>query len=114
MFAYKFKVYINDVWFDSLFGTDYYYDKRNFFVSGAKQFFTIYQILKTGDYAFTIVEENSGERTEIKNTENFRRWTEDNYDGYLNYLDNAEWDKHPESKLEVELQNQSANRSEFD
>lgn len=99
MFAYQFKVYINDRWFDSLFGTDYYDDKRIFFASGAKQFFTIYQILKTGDYIFTFVDENSKARTEIKNVEDFENWVEDNYNGYLNYLDNLEWANHPESDL---------------
>lgn len=99
MFKYRYKIYINDRWFDSFFGTDYYDDKRIFYASGAKQFFTIYQILKTGDYNFTIVDENSGERIEITKSEEFRAWTERNYKNYLKCLDDPEWISHPESKL---------------
>ena len=64
MFDCKYKVYINGLWFDALYGADYYDDKRMFYASGAKQFFTIYQILKTGDYVFTLIAEDSGQKTE--------------------------------------------------
>lgn len=99
MFAYKFKIYINNIWFDSIYGVDYYYDRRVFFASGAKQFFTIYQILKTGDFKFTIVEEISGERVEIKNAEEFKQWIERHYGSFLKCLDNVDWNSHPESNL---------------
>lgn len=99
MFTYKFKIYINNIWFDSLYGVDYYYDKRIFFTSGAKQFFTIYQILKTGDFKFTIIEETSGERIEIETTKDFEYWVERHFGSFLKCLDNVDWNNHPEDIL---------------
>ena len=100
MFDCKYKIYFDNVRFDSLYGTDYYNDKPNFFAHGAKQFFTIYQILRSGDFYLTIVEENSGARFEFDNTSDFRIWVEQNYYPFKDYLDKIYWDKHPGSKPE--------------
>jgi hypothetical protein len=34
MFEIKYNLYLDNVWFDSLYGTDYYYDKSVFFLLG--------------------------------------------------------------------------------
>ena len=95
----QYKVYLSEIYFDSLYGTDYYYDKSNFFAYGAKQFFTIYQISRCGDFNFAIVEESSGNKFEFIDSAEFRRWVKQNYEHFEKHLDNFSWSEHPESKL---------------
>ena len=99
MFGCKYKIYLDNIYFDSLYGTDYYYDKSNFFAHGAKQFFTIYQLLRIGNFNFTIVEETSGDELKFNDSAEFKGWIKLNYDAFEKYLDNLYWDKHPDSKL---------------
>lgn len=95
----KYQVYLDDIWFDSLYGADYYNDKPNFFAHGAKQFFTIYQILRNGDFHLTIVEEISLARFEFDNSDEFKNWAEQNYSYFRDYLDKIYFGGHPGSKL---------------
>ncbi|MGI8786258.1 MAG: hypothetical protein ACR2HG_00670 [Pyrinomonadaceae bacterium] len=99
MFSYKYKVFLNDIWFDSLYGVDYYYDKPNFFAHGAKQFFVIYQISRSGDFDLTIIGESSGERFEFNDAEEFKFWVKRNYEAFEKHLDKLYWDRNPASKL---------------
>lgn len=99
MFDCKYKVHLNNIWFDSLYGADYYNDKSNFFAHGAKQFFTIYQLSRNGDLNFTIVEENSGDEVEFNNPDDFKNWVSKNYKSFADHLDKIYWSRHPDSKL---------------
>ncbi len=96
----KYKVYLDNIWFDSLYGADYYQDKSNFFAHGARQFFTIYQILRNGDFHLTVVEEISEARFEFDNADDFKNWVGQNYNYFKKHLDAIYWSRHPESKLE--------------
>lgn len=78
MVEIKYKVFLGDIWFESLYGADYYNDKPIFFAHGARQFFTIYQISRNGD---------------------FKKWVGENYNSFKDCLDNFYWDKNPASKL---------------
>lgn len=91
MFNPQYKLYINNVWFESLFPTSYYYDKRIFFTTGARRFFTIYQVLRTGDFVLTVVNEETGERQVIQSAAGFREWVQQHYDGFLKCLDSVDW-----------------------
>ena len=99
MLVHRYKVFLDDIWFDSLYGTDYYYDKPNFFAHGAKQFFTIYQISRNGGFNFTIVEEVANDIFEFNKSADFKIWVIENYNSFERYLDDIYWDKHPDSKL---------------
>lgn len=95
----KYRVYLDQTYFDSLDGIDYYYDKSNFFAHGAQKFFTIYQILRSGDFELTIVEESSGIKLTFKDSAKFKDWVKQNYEAFAEYLEKFYDGGHPESKL---------------
>lgn len=99
MFNPQFKLYINNVWFESLFPTNYYYDKKVFFSTGARRFFTIYQVLRTGDFTLTVVDEVSGARQLVHTAQEFKQWVEKHYDGFLRCLDTVDWGDNQDAVL---------------
>jgi hypothetical protein len=99
MFERRYNIFFDDIWFDSLYGADYYLDKPNFFAHGAKQFFTIYQIFRNGDFSLTIVEVSSGAKLKINDLSEFETWVVQNYDYFKNHLNEIYWDNHPDSRL---------------
>lgn len=99
MFDRKYTIFLDNIFFDSLYDANYYHDKSNFFAHGAKQFFTIYQISRNGDFNFTILEEISGERFEFQKAGDFKRWVKQNYAYFADYLDQIYEGVHPDSKL---------------
>ncbi len=84
----KYNIYLNDKYFDAIYPVDYYNDKKVFFDSGAKQFFVIYQIIRHREQKLTIEEIASGIKIEIKDEIKFKKWVNDNYPMYINYLEN--------------------------
>ncbi len=100
MFEIRYKVYFDNVWFDSFYGTDYYDDKRVFFSSGARQFFTVYQISRSGDFTLTIVKESTDSRKIIQTAEEFKQWVSQHYPSFAGSLDSLDWAEHPDSRLQ--------------
>lgn len=95
----QYKLYLNNVWFETLETKDYYYDKRVFFATGARRFFTIYQILRTGDFTLTIVNEDNHEREIIKDAPGFKAWVNQHYQAFMTCLDTVDWPDHADSIL---------------
>ncbi len=96
----QYKLYINDVWLESLFPAEYYNNKRVFFSTGARRFFTVYQVLRTGDFSLTIVDDATLERLLVSSAESFKEWVGKHYPNFLNCLDTTEWGDPVESKLQ--------------
>ncbi len=88
----QYKLYINDVWFESLFPADYY-NKRVYFATGARRFFTVYQVMRTGDFSLSIVDDATGHRLELPTAAAFKEWVEKNYSNFSHCLDGLEWAK---------------------
>lgn len=96
----QYKLYINDVWLESLFPADYYNNKRVFFSTGARRFFTVYQVLRTGDFTLTIVDDATLERNVIEGADGFKEWVGLNYPNFLSCLDSVDWGDPVDSKLQ--------------
>ena len=96
----QYKLYINDVWLESLWPAEYYNNKRVYFSTGARRFFTVYQVLRTGDFTLTIVDEVSQERLVFKAAEGFKEWVKQQYPNFLNCLDSVEWGDPVDSRLQ--------------
>lgn len=96
----QYKLYINDVWLESLFPAEYYNNKRVFFSTGARRFFTVYQVLRTGDFKLTIVDDATLERLVVNSAEGFKEWVGQEYPNFLNCLDTTEWGDPVDSKLQ--------------
>lgn len=96
----QYKLYINDVWLESLWPEDYYNNKKVYFSTGARRFFTVYQVLRTGDFTLTIVDDVTHERTIIKTAEGFREWVMPRYPNFVPCLDTVEWGDPVDSKLQ--------------
>jgi hypothetical protein len=96
----QYKLYINDVWLESLWPAEYYNNKRVYFSTGARRFFTVYQVLRTGDFTLTIVDEVSLERLVFKAAEGFKEWVKQQYPNFLNCLDSVEWGDPVDSRLQ--------------
>ena len=99
MLSTQYKLYFNNVWFETLETTDYYYDKRVFFATGARKFFTVYQILRTGDFTLTIVDEVTQGREIIPDAPAFREWVNIHYQPFVKCLDTVDWPDHAGSVL---------------
>ncbi|NML21555.1 hypothetical protein HHL16_11760 [Pseudoflavitalea sp. G-6-1-2] len=96
----QYKLYINSVWLESLFPTDYYNNKRVFFSTGARRFFTVYQVLRTGDFTLTIVDEVTHERTVITAAADFKAWVQQHYPAFIGCLDTVDWGDPVDSMLQ--------------
>lgn len=83
----KYIFYLNDTYFDTIYGLDYYNDKKVFFTSGAKQFFVMYQVLRNKGFVLTIEEKSSGNKTKISDENEFKDWVKENYAMYVNSLE---------------------------
>jgi len=59
-----------------------------FFDSGAKQFFTIYQLACSGKHELTIEETETNNRLVINAEIQLKDWVAENYPMYLGYLEN--------------------------
>ena len=96
----QYKLYINDVWLESLFPAEYYNNKRVFFSTGARRFFTIYQVLRTGDFTLTIVDDATHARTIVPTAAEFKTWVAQEYPNFLTCLDSVDWGDPVDSKLQ--------------
>lgn len=88
MLTPKFKILLNNKYFDALYTVDYYNDKRLFHDSGARQFFVIYQIALGRKHVLRIEETEINSKIVINNELQFKEWVAENYPMYLNYLEN--------------------------
>jgi hypothetical protein len=78
---------VNNKHFDSVFSSDYYSDKKVFFETGRKLFFSVFHILKNGNFELRI-ESNSPRQHIIIHDENeFKQWVEQNYPLYAEHLE---------------------------
>ena len=88
MFAPAYKVYLNNKYFDSIYTVDYYNDKKVFFDTGARLFFTLYQIISRRKFEMVIEGNGNTGRTVINDEAQFQEWVKMNYPMYVNYLEN--------------------------
>ena len=84
----KYRIHLNGKYFDAIYPVDYYNDKKVFFDSGARQFFTIYQIVSHRKHKLIIEDTATGNKIEIIDEFEFKDWVNENYPMYLNYLEN--------------------------
>ena len=84
----KYHIHLNGKYFETIYPVDHYNDKKVFFDSGAKQFFTIYQLVCRRLFSLTIKDLDSASEIEMKDENDFRLWVEMNYPMYLGYLEN--------------------------
>lgn len=75
----KYKIHLNNKHFDIIYPVEFYNDKKLFYDTGAKLFFTIYQILCHRKHKLVIEETKTGSKTEIKDELGFKEWVNDNY-----------------------------------
>jgi hypothetical protein len=66
MFEYEYQLYLNDELYQSLFGSDYYFDKRVFNIHHGRVLFDIFQDLKKGDHILTIVHIGTKIKSKLK------------------------------------------------
>ena len=88
MLTPKYNILLNGKYFDALYPVDYYNDKKIFHDSGARQFFLIFQLAESRKHEIEIEEIASGSKIAVPDEIYFRKWIEDHYPMYLNYLDN--------------------------
>lgn len=88
MFTESYKILLNGKYFDAIYPVDFYNDKKVFFDTGARLFFTIYQIISHRKYDLTIEDNENNNRTIINNELQFKDWVAENYPIFLNYLEN--------------------------
>lgn len=88
MLTPKYHIHLNGKYYEAIYPVDHYNDKKVFFDSGAKQFFTIYQIANGRKFALTIKELHSGSEVKMEDENDFRMWVEMNYPMYLSFLEN--------------------------
>ncbi len=88
MLTPKYHILLNGKYFEAIYPTDHYNDKKVFFDSGAKQFFTIYQLACRKKFTLSIKDLESGSEIELKDENDFRLWIEKNYPMYLKHLEN--------------------------
>lgn len=86
MFEYEYQLYINDELYQSLFGSDYYFDKRVFNIHHGRVLFDIFQDLKKGDHVLTIVHIETKNHVEIKTAAEFKDWVSVNNRGMEGFL----------------------------
>ena len=84
----KHNIHLNNKYFDAIYPVDFYNDKKVFYDSGARQFFTIYHIISHRKHILEIEETSTGNKIQIKDEREFKQWVNDNYPMYLNYLEN--------------------------
>lgn len=84
----KYKIHINGKYFDSIYPVEFYNDKKLFYDTGAKLFFTIYQIVYHRKHALVVEDAETGNKIEIIDEFEFKQWVNENYPMYLNHLDN--------------------------
>ena len=84
----KYHIHLNGKYFEAIYPVDHYNDKKVFFDSGAKQFFTIYQLLCRRLFSMTIKDLDSASEIEMKDENDFSLWVEMNYPMYLSFLEN--------------------------
>lgn len=87
MLTPKYHILLNGKYFEAIYPEDHYNDKKVFFDSGAKQFFTIYQLACRRKFTLTIKELESDSEIEVNDENEFRLWVEINYLMYLSYLE---------------------------
>ena len=88
MLTPKYHILLKGKYFEAIYPVDHYNDKKVFFDSGAKQFFTIYQLACRRLFSLTIKDLDSGSEIELNDENEFRLWVEMNYPMYLSYLEN--------------------------
>ena len=86
MFEYEYQLYINGELYQSLFGSDYYFDKRVFNVHHGRVLFDIFQDLKKSDHVLTIVHIDTKKQVEIKTAAEFKDWVSVNNRGMEGFL----------------------------
>ncbi len=88
MLTPKYHIQLNGKYFEAIYPVDHYNDKKVFFDSGAKQFFTIYQLACSRLFSLTIKDLDSAREIVLNDEKEFRLWVEMNYPMYLSYLEN--------------------------
>ncbi|MBL7817372.1 MAG: hypothetical protein JNL70_20365 [Saprospiraceae bacterium] len=86
MFEYQYHILLDNKPYCSLFGEDYYFDKRVFNVAHGRVLFDIFQKMKAGCPVLTIVDAKTNYREEVKTAEAFRDWVQVNNRGMEGYL----------------------------
>lgn len=87
----KYIFYINKTHFETIYDIDHYNDKRVFFSNGAKQFFSVYQVLKDSKFKLVIQNSVTDEKFIVKDTGMFAAWVKENYPQFEKYLDDPSW-----------------------
>jgi len=87
MLTPKYHILLNGKYFEAICSVDHYNDKKVFFDSGAKQFFTIYQLVCSGKFKLTVKDLESGNEIEFKDEKEFRLWVEENFPMFLSFLE---------------------------
>ncbi len=87
MLTPKYHIHLNGKYFEAIYPVDHYNDKKVFFDSGAKQFFTIYQLLCRRLFSLSIKDLDSGSEIEFKDENDLKQWVEKNYPMYLEHLE---------------------------
>ena len=84
----KYHIHLNGKYFETIYPVDHYNDKKVFFDSGAKQFFTIYQLACSGKHELAIEKTETNSKLVINDEIQFMDWVAKNYPMYLSYLEN--------------------------
>jgi len=88
MITPKYHILLNGKYFEAIYPIDHYNDKKVFFDSGAKQFFTIYQLACRGKHELAIEETETNNKLVINDEMQLKDWVAENYPMYLGYLEN--------------------------
>jgi len=88
MLTPKYHIHLNGKYFEAIYPVDHYNDKKVFFDSGARQFFTIYQLACRKNFTMTIKDLDSSSEIKLNDENEFRLWVEMNYPMYLSCLEN--------------------------
>lgn len=88
MLTPKYHILLNGKYFEAIYPVDHYNDKKVFFDSGAKQFFTIYQLVCSGKFKLTVKDMESDNVIELMDENDFSLWVKEKYPMYLDYLEN--------------------------
>lgn len=83
----KYNLSLNGKYFDTLYGVDYYNDKKPFFLQGEKQFFILYQIMRHRDSVLTIEDKLTGYTHNVNDEEAFKQWVNEKYIMYFHSLE---------------------------
>jgi hypothetical protein len=77
-----YKIFIDNKCIESIFGTAYYYDKKNSFDHGFTQFETLSKTIKRTSGKVTILRMGDDFEVSIQSHDEFKKWVEENYKSF--------------------------------